>query len=138
MKEQWKLIVAIIVMIVIVFFALQNIADVEVNLFWAKFSVPLVLVMLLSVLLGAILGFISSFTTVFTTRSTTKALGKQVAELQAEVERLTTTHQEYVDQQVKFVQSKDQEIKRLGLELVAAQSKVVTAAETLTTDNGQN
>ena len=132
MKQQWKLIVTIIIMTGTVFFALQNVANVEINLFWAKFTVPLVLVILLSILLGVILGLLSSLSGDFQSRFNTKSLETKVNELQVENERLNKKYQEYVDQQVKFVQSKDQEIKRLGLELVNAQSKASTAVDTLT------
>lgn len=64
MKNQWKLLLSILILIVVVIFALQNTNVVGIDLFFAKFQVPLVLIILLSLLLGVIVGLIASFSAI--------------------------------------------------------------------------
>lgn len=63
MKEHWKLIFSLILLILVVIFALQNTATVTISLFIYSIEVPIVLVMLLSLLLGVIVGLIASVST---------------------------------------------------------------------------
>lgn len=64
MKNQGKLIFSIIIIILVVIFALQNTNVVAIDLFFAKYEVPLVLVILLSLLLGVIVGLIGSYSAI--------------------------------------------------------------------------
>lgn len=62
MKNQIKLIAVIVLLIVIVIFALQNTNSVELDLFFASYQVPLVLIILFTLLIGVIGGLATSAT----------------------------------------------------------------------------
>lgn len=55
MKGQTYVIIAIVFVIIVAFFAVTNIAPVEVNYFFWKVESPLILVILFSVLMGGII-----------------------------------------------------------------------------------
>ena len=78
MKNQWKLIVSIIILIFVVIFALQNTSTVPIDLFFAKFTVPLVLVILLSLLVGVIVGLITSFSAISGQKKSKNATVKEL------------------------------------------------------------
>lgn len=78
MRQQWKLILTIILIIFIVIFALQNTATVEVDFFFGTVEAPMVLVMLLSVLLGVIIGLLASVAAIKSNHKSNKDLQKQV------------------------------------------------------------
>ena len=81
MKNQWKLIVSIIILIFVVIFALQNTSTVPIDLFFAKFTVPLVLVILLSLLVGVIVGLITSFSAISGQQKSKNATVKELNSL---------------------------------------------------------
>lgn len=81
MKNQWKLILSIIILIIVVMFAIQNTASVSVNFIVAEFSVPLVLVILLSLLMGVIVGLVGSYSAISTLRKERNTLNKEVAQV---------------------------------------------------------
>lgn len=99
MKNQWKLIVSIIILILVVIFALQNTSSVPIDLFFAKYSVPLVLVILLSLLLGVIVGLIASFS----------AIASQKKEKNAAIKELNAAK----ETNLREVAAKDKEISHL-------------------------
>lgn len=60
MKNQVKLITIIVLLIIIVVFAIQNTNSVELDLFFASYQVPLVLIILFTLLIGVIIGLMAS------------------------------------------------------------------------------
>lgn len=108
MKNQWKLIVSILILIVVVIFALQNTNPVQVDIFYVKFAIPLVLVILLSLLIGVIVGLIGSFSAISKYR-------RELTSTQRELTQIKESH-------LRDLSDKDGEISRLqekvkGLEL---------------------
>lgn len=79
MKEQWKVIAIIILLIFVVVFALQNTNVVGIDFFFTQFEVSLVLVVLFSILVGVIIGMIASMSAVQSNRKNNKELEKQLA-----------------------------------------------------------
>lgn len=79
MKEQWKVIAIIVLLIFVVIFALQNTNVVGIDLFFSKFEVSLVLVVLFSILIGVIIGMIASMAAIQSGRRTNKELEKQLS-----------------------------------------------------------
>lgn len=79
MKEQWKVIAIIILLIFVVIFALQNTNVVPIDFFFAQFNVSLVLVVLFSILVGVIIGMIASMSAVQSHRRKNKELEKQLS-----------------------------------------------------------
>ncbi len=57
MKNQWQVIVGIILAILIAVFAIMNVEAVEINFFFAQLEWPLILVILGSVLIGGLIIF---------------------------------------------------------------------------------
>ncbi|MDO4432163.1 MAG: LapA family protein [Aerococcaceae bacterium] len=91
MKQQWKLIVSLVLIICVVLFALQNTNPVQVDFFLMKQQVPLILVILASLLLGVVAGLITSLTSFHTHRKTVKKLE---SELQSLKTKLATTEKQ--------------------------------------------
>ncbi|MBF6625915.1 DUF1049 domain-containing protein [Aerococcaceae bacterium zg-BR9] len=81
MKGQWKLIVSLIILIVVVAFALQNTGVTPVNFFFAEYRIPLVLVILFSLLIGVIVGLIASFSTISSHSREKKVVQKELSAL---------------------------------------------------------
>ncbi|PMB84327.1 hypothetical protein CJ205_04155 [Dolosicoccus paucivorans] len=74
MKQQWKIIFVIILMILVVTFAIQNTVAVPINYFVGTVEVPLVLVILLCLLLGVIIGLVGSLTALQASRQANRTL----------------------------------------------------------------
>nr|WP_252894951.1 lipopolysaccharide assembly protein LapA domain-containing protein [Liquorilactobacillus satsumensis] len=53
MKNQWRMILALVLALIVIIFALLNTQDVAVNFIFGKFSLPLVLLLVISLLVGA-------------------------------------------------------------------------------------
>lgn len=88
MKEQWKLIVSLIFVILIVIFSLSNTQQVAIDFLFMKAQIPLVLVILVCLLLGVALGMIVSVTTIRTSRKTIKHLESELAQSKERVTQL--------------------------------------------------
>lgn len=79
MKEQWKVIAIIMLLILVVVFALQNTNVVGIDFFFTQFEVSLVLVVLFSILVGVIIGMIASMSAIQSNRKKNKELEKQLS-----------------------------------------------------------
>ena len=79
MKEQWKAIAIIMLLILVVVFALQNTNVVGIDFFFTQFEVSLVLVVLFSILVGVIIGMIASMSAIQSNRKKNKELEKQLS-----------------------------------------------------------
>lgn len=64
MKNQWRMILALLIALVVVVFALLNTQKVELNFLFGKFSLPLVLILVVSLLLGALIAVLLSTMTI--------------------------------------------------------------------------
>ncbi|MBK0347225.1 LapA family protein [Aerococcaceae bacterium zg-ZJ1578] len=99
MKGQWKLIVSLIILILVVVFALQNTGSVQVDFFFAKYQIPLVLVILFSLLIGVIVGLIASFSSITIHIREKKEIQKELSALK--------------ESQLRELSDKDNEITHL-------------------------
>ncbi|MCW6653380.1 lipopolysaccharide assembly protein LapA domain-containing protein [Aerococcaceae bacterium NML210727] len=88
MKQQWKLMVSLVLVILIVIFSLSNTQPVNIDFFFTKSQVPLVLVILVSLLLGVTLGMIASLTTIGSSRKKIKQLENELTKAQELVTQL--------------------------------------------------
>ena len=79
MKEQWKVIAIIMLLILVVVFALQNTNVVGIDFFFTQFEVSLVLVVLFSILVGVIICMIASMSAIQSNRKKNKELEKQLS-----------------------------------------------------------
>lgn len=105
MKEQWKVITTIIVLILVVVFALQNTAGVTVDLFFVNFQVPLVLVILFSLLVGVIIGLMTSMAAI-------RANHKDNSSLTKELDKIKLSHQEALNEKEGLIRQLRQEIEQ--------------------------
>ncbi|EJE98191.1 lipopolysaccharide assembly protein LapA domain-containing protein [Liquorilactobacillus mali] len=64
MKNQWRMILALVIALVVIVFALLNTQEVELNFLFGKFSLPLVLILVVSLLLGALVAVLVSTMTI--------------------------------------------------------------------------
>ena len=118
MKNQWRLVASIIILIGVVIFALQNTNLVKVDLFFAKYEVQLVVVMLLCLLLGVIIGLVGSISSISSNR-------KEKARLAKEINVLKEAH-------LREISDKDNEVSRLRNqinELKLVSNNTLTVAE---------
>lgn len=60
MKNQWRLVIGIILILVIVIFAILNIELVSINFGFTQLNSPLIIIIFISLLLGSILTLLSA------------------------------------------------------------------------------
>ncbi|MBG9983191.1 DUF1049 domain-containing protein [Aerococcaceae bacterium DSM 111020] len=102
MKNQAKLILGIIILIIITVFAIQNTKSVELDLIFTHFETPLVLIILFSVLLGVIVGMIGAATN-------TSAKSREIKKLNRQVEKEKDLRkQELIDKDAKIAELRSQ------------------------------
>lgn len=88
MKNQWRVIVGLLLVLVIVVFAVLNSQSVPVNFGFAKISGPLILIILGSAIIGALVGVITSVTTILDQKKRIKNLIKDNEMYKEEADRL--------------------------------------------------
>lgn len=140
MKEHWKLIFSLILLIMVVIFALQNTATVTISLFLFSIAVPIVLVMLLSLLLGVIIGLIASVSTMKNNKlnhATHEKELKQVidskeAALQLKDKELSDLREQLVS--VKAITAQDKQIEQEKLYFHSANQQTISGSDTMPID----
>ncbi|MGX7262634.1 LapA family protein [Enterococcus crotali] len=98
MKNQWRVVVGLVLVLIVVIFAVLNNQTVPVNFGFTKISGPLILIILGSAIVGALIGLLTSTTTMWKQK-------KQVKELRKEIEGYKTDTD-------KLVQEEAEKIKR--------------------------
>ena len=88
MKGQGVLISALVFALLIAIFAVINVDSVQVNFFFAKTTLPLILVILVSTLLGGVTVGLLGLIRQIRMKRTIKSLEKQLAAITSEAERL--------------------------------------------------
>lgn len=111
MKEQWKVILIIILLIFVVIFALQNTNVVTIDLFFSQFDVSLVLVVLFSILVGVIIGMITSMGALQSNRRKNKELEKQLGKERSSNASLILEKDSTIAQLRKEVEDKELKIR---------------------------
>lgn len=81
MKNQGRLLTALVVALLIVIFALLNTQSIEISFGFWKFSLPLVLVLIVSVLLGVLITVLMSTVTTLRLKSELKESRRKNAEI---------------------------------------------------------
>ena len=98
MKQQWRLIVSLLIVILVVVFALKNTQSVLLDFVFTRVQIPLVLVILVCLLLGVIAGLVTSLSTIGTSRKRVKSLENQlettISENQSKEQSLTELRQQ--------------------------------------------
>ncbi|MFC6296074.1 lipopolysaccharide assembly LapA domain-containing protein [Lactiplantibacillus daoliensis] len=86
MKNQWRLVSALVIVLVIVVFAILNVDPVEVNFGFAKVQWPLILVIVITLILGVAIAVLMA---TFNSVKTSNAHKEAIAAAQAKIEKLT-------------------------------------------------
>lgn len=86
MKNQWRLFIGLFLSLIILVFAAMNMANVEIDLGFATFTIPLVILFFISVFLGALLSTLTLTGVLWKQKRTIKQLTKQQEFLDAKIE----------------------------------------------------
>lgn len=77
MKNQWRVMVGLVLVLIVVIFAVLNNQTVPVSFGFAKISGPLILIILGSAIIGALIGLLTSTTTMWKQKRQVKELKKE-------------------------------------------------------------
>lgn len=113
MRQQWKLILGVCAVILVVIFALQNVNSVQVTFLFFQAQMPMVLVLLISILFGLLIGFLSSLSSHMANRTAIKNLNKEREAFTKEQSNFETTKAELEAQYQANLEEKNQEIASL-------------------------
>lgn len=121
MKNQWRLVASIILIIIIVLFAVFNVDSVPVNFGFAVLDGPLIIVILVSLLMGSLI------TLLVATGSATKK-NKEFKQMRAEVDAKSKEIQTAVD---TAKAGYEQQLSDLRMQLSQKDSKINSLEEEL-------
>ena len=121
MKNQWRLVAGIILIIIIVLFAVFNVDSVPVNFGFAVLDGPLIIVILVSLLMGSLI------TLLVATGSATKK-NKEFKQMRAEVDAKSKEIQTAVD---AAKAGYEQQLSDLRMQLSQKDSKINSLEEEL-------
>lgn len=121
MKNQWRLVAGIILIIIIVLFAVFNVDSVPVNFGFAVLDGPLIIVILVSLLMGSLI------TLLVATGSATKK-NKEFKQMRAEVDAKSKEIQTAVD---TAKAGYEQQLSNLRMQLSQKDSKINSLEEEL-------
>ena len=116
MKKQSTTIISIILIIIIAIFAVANTASVAVNLLFAKFQLPLILLILVCFLIGALIIYLLSF-------SNHLKQDKELKELRAN--KVDPKQLQKLQSQVKDLLKENARLKEANAQLKKAAGKPV-------------
>ena len=124
MRQQWKLILGVCAVILVVIFALQNVNNVQVTFLFFQAQMPMVLVLLISILFSLLIGFLSSLSSHMANRAAIKNLNKEREALSKEQSSFETTKAELEAQYQANLEEKNQEIAGLQETLADLKAQV--------------
>ena len=132
MKNQWRLIIIIVLLLFIITFAILNGEQVPINFGFAEVAAPIIIIIFISLLLGSILTLLVSTISTNRNRKELKTLRQQVAQQEQELkEAITRVRTEYESRIQGFEENmsqKDQLIAQL-------ESQKNSQVENMTTEN---
>ena len=124
MKNQWRIVLTILLVIIVAIFAILNVESVPVSFGFTTVHWPLILILLVSILIGAVLMILFSTITVFQHNRAYKDLEQtshdRIASLTQDSERLTKRLQNSKSKQIAGQQEKQlQDLEKENAELKA-------------------
>ncbi|MCH4057410.1 MAG: lipopolysaccharide assembly protein LapA domain-containing protein [Lactobacillaceae bacterium] len=132
MKKQTRFILVLVLALVVVIFALLNVAPTIISFGFTKVKLPLIVVLLLTLILGALIALLLSTSSSFSAKKQKKASEQELNALkqnqQAAIDEAVSAAQESAAAQLV---AKDTEISELKAKLTAA-----TATKPVTTTSG--
>lgn len=126
MKNQWRVVIGLILVLIVVIFAVLNSQTVPVNFGFTKITGPLILIILGSAILGALIGLLTSTTTLLKQK-------KQVKELQSEIEVYKTDADKLAQDEIEKVKrTYENQLAELQAkyDAVAAAAPITPSADT--------
>lgn len=124
MKNQWRIVLTILLVIVVAIFAILNVESIPVSFGFTTVHWPLILILLVSILIGAVLMILFSTITVFQHNRAYKELEQsshdRIAALEQDNDRLTKRLQNSKSKQLAGQQAKQlQDLEKENTELKA-------------------
>lgn len=99
MKNQWRVIVGILLILVVVLFAVANNMTVPINFGFTTIQSPLILVIIGSALLGALILLLVSTTAMFRQKKELKELRKSLTKYQTENDQVLKEQRESLERE---------------------------------------
>ncbi|EOL44396.1 LapA family protein [Enterococcus caccae] len=96
MKNQWRVVIGLVLVLIVVIFAVLNNQTVPVSFGFAKISGPLILIILGSAIVGALIGLLTSTTTMWKQKKQVKELKKDIEAYKNDADKVTQEEVEKV------------------------------------------
>ncbi len=96
MKNQWRVVIGLVLVLIVVVFAVLNSQTVPVSFGFAKISGPLILIILGSAIVGALIGLLTSTTTMWKQKKQVKELKKDIETYKNDADKLAQEEVEKV------------------------------------------
>ena len=122
MKNQWRLVASIILILIITLFAVFNVDTVPVNFGFASIKGPLIIVILLSLLMGSLITLLVATGSASKKNKEFKQMRAEIdskgSDIQRAVDEAKANHQKQVEELQNQLLEKDSKIKSLEEELI--------------------
>ncbi|GMA47213.1 lipopolysaccharide assembly LapA domain-containing protein [Tetragenococcus muriaticus] len=99
MKNQWRIILGLVLTLLIVLFAVMNNMDVPINFGFSQLSAPLVIIIIGSAFLGAIVIALVATSTIWQQRKEIKGLKKQLGDLEQSIDQKVADKREELERE---------------------------------------
>lgn len=99
MKNQWRIILGLVLTLLIVIFAMLNTMTVKLNFGFSEISAPLIIVVIGSAFVGSVIIALVTTGTIWQQRRENKQLQKQVTQLNQEIEKNITEKKEELERE---------------------------------------
>ncbi|MGX7195225.1 LapA family protein [Enterococcus olivae] len=99
MKNQWRIILGLVLTLLIVIFAVMNTMTVNINFGFSEISAPLIVVVIGSAFIGAIIIVLVTTGTIWQQRREIKHLQKQKEELDNEIDKRVADKKEELERE---------------------------------------
>lgn len=109
MKNQWRVIIGLVLVLIVVLFAVLNSQTVPVNFGFAKVSGPFILIILGSAIIGVLVGLLTSTTTIWKQKKQIKELQKTLTSRENDAKELAMAEIEKVK---AFYENKEKEVEK--------------------------
>ncbi|MBO0441302.1 LapA family protein [Candidatus Enterococcus ikei] len=124
MKNQWRVVSGLVLVLIVVIFAVLNNQTVPVSFGFVEISGPLILIILGSAILGALIGLLTSTTTMWKQKKQVKELEKSIEIYKNDADKLT---QEEVE---KVKRTYENQLAELQAKYDAATSSATVVTDT--------
>lgn len=122
MKNQWRLVASIILILIITLFAVFNVDTVPVNFGFTSIKGPLIIVILLSLLMGSLITLLVATGSASKKNKEFKQMRAEIdskgSDIQRAVDEANANHQKQVEELQNQLLEKDSKIKSLEEELI--------------------